>query len=221
MPSQVECQCGCGTLIPAVNKLGKPARFAHGHNWRGQKRPGMTAWNKGKPNPAASRVHKGKKLPPEELARRQETRRAKNGGAYQVARGWKHKPETIERMRKVNRANARYGPANHFYGRRHSEETKRQLSEQLSGPNNPNWHGGVGALPYGPGFTRKYKRLIRERDNYTCQRCGITQAEYGRALQVHHLDHDKTNNDPTNLVTACGSCNVWASYHRDEPFFLS
>jgi hypothetical protein len=40
----------------------------------------------------------------------------------------------------------------------------------------------------------------------------------GKKLQVHHLDHDKMNNDPTNLVAACGSCNVWASYHRDEPF---
>lgn len=26
------CKCGCGELIPTVNKLGKPARFKHGHN---------------------------------------------------------------------------------------------------------------------------------------------------------------------------------------------
>lgn len=26
------CQCGCGTIIPALTKLKKPARFKHGHN---------------------------------------------------------------------------------------------------------------------------------------------------------------------------------------------
>jgi 5-methylcytosine-specific restriction endonuclease McrA len=76
----------------------------------------------------------------------------------------------------------------------------------------------VGTLPYGPEFTRKFKKLIRERDNYTCQRCGKTQAQEGRVLQVHHLDHNKMNNDPTNLVASCGLCNIWASHHRDEPF---
>jgi len=25
------CECGCGTVIPAINRQGKPARFAHGH----------------------------------------------------------------------------------------------------------------------------------------------------------------------------------------------
>lgn len=30
--SLIPCSCGCGTLIPSINKLGKPARFAHGHN---------------------------------------------------------------------------------------------------------------------------------------------------------------------------------------------
>ena len=29
---QIKCACGCGTLIPATNKLGRPAKFAHGHN---------------------------------------------------------------------------------------------------------------------------------------------------------------------------------------------
>jgi hypothetical protein len=60
------------------------------------------------------------------------------------------------------------------------------------------------------------KTLIGEKN--PCQRCGKTQEQEGRVLQVHHLDHNKENNDPTNVVASCGSCNVWASYHRDEPF---
>ena len=31
------CECGCGTLIPEINKLGRPARFKHGHNSRGKR----------------------------------------------------------------------------------------------------------------------------------------------------------------------------------------
>ena len=31
----VKCSCGCGEEIPLINKLGKSARFKHGHNRRG------------------------------------------------------------------------------------------------------------------------------------------------------------------------------------------
>lgn len=83
------------------------------------------------------------------------------------------------------------------------------------------WKGGVGNLPYGPEFTKPLKQYIRARDNHTCQRCGKTQADEGRVLVVHHLDHDKMNNAPENLVAACQKCNVWASHHRDAPFVRS
>jgi hypothetical protein len=55
---RIPCSCGCGTLIPAINSLGKPARFAHGHNAYiseiGKRfTKGQQAWNKGKPAPWA------------------------------------------------------------------------------------------------------------------------------------------------------------------------
>jgi 5-methylcytosine-specific restriction endonuclease McrA len=33
-------------------------------------------------------------------------------------------------------------------------------------------------------------------------------------LDVHHLDHDKENNEPENLMTLCKNCH--ASYHGLE-----
>jgi HNH endonuclease len=33
------CDCGCGELIPIINKLRRPARFKYGHNNRGRKYP--------------------------------------------------------------------------------------------------------------------------------------------------------------------------------------
>ena len=80
------------------------------------------------------------------------------------------------------------------------------------GENHPLWKGGkVGYR--GPNWYRQ-ARKARERDNHTCQRCGITQELYGKRLTVHHivpfrkfgLERYKEANDLANLVTLCASC---------------
>jgi len=56
------------------------------------------------------------------------------------------------------------------------------------------------------------KKLVKERDDYTCQHCGITEKEWmikvGQPLQVHHiiLYRISKNNEFNNLITLCGSC---------------
>ncbi len=218
---QILCECGCGTMIPPFTRQFKPARFAHGHNQDGVKtrfKKGQDAWNKGLPSPWSVETHTGKKKLPESTAKRTATRLVNNGGVYQTAKGWKHTPNTIDNMKTANRAKAKFGEENHFFGKRHSKESKAKISAANSGANNVAWRGGVSTLPYGPEFTRAFKRIIRIRDQYTCQRCGIVQAEHKRTLQIHHIDFDKNNNDPSNLVTACNKCNIWANYHPNEPF---
>lgn len=214
----VPCECGCGTEIPPITANGKPARFAHGHTSPdnpGRFKPGQESYWKGKPNPAAKATHTGKKLTPEEIERRTATRRERLGGSYSTASGWTHSEESRARMSAAQRARDLSGEGNPFYGRTHTPETRETLSQQRRGSLSPTWKGGTGSLPYGPEFTRWFKRVIHERDGYTCRRCGKTR-EQMKVIQVHHLDHDKTNNDPENVVTSCGSCNVWASWHRDE-----
>jgi hypothetical protein len=220
---KIPCACGCGELISPITKQFKAAQYKHGHNPGGESTrfvKGQAAWNKGLPNPTAVRVHTGKKLSQDEIARRTETRREHTNGRYTIG-GWKHTPQILENMRQGAKKRNPVGERNPFYGHRHSEETKKIISIKNSGPNNPHWNGGTGTLPYGPEFTKPLKRTIRKRDNYTCQRCHITEEEYGRTLEIHHLDHDKNNNDPSNLVVACHRCNVWHSYHRDKPFLQS
>ena len=33
-------------------------------------------------------------------------------------------------------------------------------------------------------------------------------------LAIHHIDYDKTNNIPLNLVTLCNSCHTKTNYNR-------
>lgn len=194
------CACGCGTLIPSITINGDPAKYKHGHNaTSGRFQPGQEAWNKGQPNPRTAETHLGKKLSENELERRKATRIANNGGVYITA-------------------------APFVRGYRRSTESKAKQSETLrslnlrSGEQNPAWKGGISKLPYPWQFNKALKRTILQRDNYTCQRCKRTQQQLGWPLHVHHLDHDKQNIDPSNLVASCGSCNSWAQWHRDESF---
>jgi hypothetical protein len=43
-----------------------------------------------------------------------------------------------------------------------------------------------------------------ERDQFTCQICGDSS---GR-INVHHIDNNNKNNDPSNLITLCVNCHM-------------
>jgi len=77
------------------------------------------------------------------------------------------------------------------------------------GNKHPNWKGGISFEPYSIDWTETLKRSIRERDHYICQLC----YQYGNC--VHHIDYDKKNCNPVNLITLCGSCNVRVNYNRE------
>ena len=82
------------------------------------------------------------------------------------------------------------------------------------GNKNGMWQGGTGNVPYPFAFDNKLKELIRKRDNYTCQKCGKTQEENGRKLDVHHIDYIKENIDPQNLISLCRKCNPQVNGNR-------
>lgn len=108
------------------------------------------------------------------------------------------------------------GKNNPMFGKEHNKNTKKRMSLIA---------GGTG-IPYEfnkyPEDFYKISPEIRKRDNYTCQKCFITEEEhlivYGRVLDVHHIDYDKDNLNESNLITTCHSCNVRANYNRDYWF---
>lgn len=93
----------------------------------------------------------------------------------------------------------------------------QKINNKLS--NNPNWNGGKSFELYPLEFDEGLKEMIRERDDRICQICGKLEIEdrndgYGR-LCIHHIDYDKNNNDPRNLISLCHDCHVKTNFNRD------
>lgn len=86
----------------------------------------------------------------------------------------------------------------------------------LSGVGNPNWHGGgpYHAGAYGAKFNNVLKNSIRDRENHHCLVCQRAENEFKIALSIHHIDYDKKNNHPWNLVALCQPCHISTSAHR-------
>lgn len=116
-----------------------------------------------------------------------------------------------------------------FKGKHHSKASKLAMSKshkgqvsprkgkkypQLSGESNPNWIDGRSFLPYPVEFNRQLKELIRNRDNYQCQKCGMPKCENMMKFSVHHIDYNKKNCLPSNLVSLCKRCNSLVNINR-------
>lgn len=84
------------------------------------------------------------------------------------------------------------------------------LSEYQSGEKHPSWEGGM--FPYGTGWDKQKRELIRNRQNRHCASCGKHESENGRRLDVHHIqkarlfDDDEARNNESNLVALCRDC---------------
>ena len=108
-------------------------------------------------------------------------------------------------------------------GYKHSEETKKKISLSLKMENHPNWQGGISFEPYPLDWTDDLKESIRKRDDYICQICETHQDELERRLACHHIDYNKENLDPENLISLCIKChiktnckrNYWFKYFKD------
>lgn len=68
------------------------------------------------------------------------------------------------------------------------------------------WNGGSSFDPYPVAWTRSFKKEIHKRDGHACALCGKTKESCHRKLSVHHIDYDKENLDPDNLILLCGRC---------------
>lgn len=104
---------------------------------------------------------------------------------------------------------------NHFYGKKHSKKTILKLSEINMGENHPRWKGGISCEPYCDAWADKeYKESIKERDGYKCLNPDCFGNCNHLSLTIHHIDYNKKNCKPDNLITLCRSCNARANTNR-------
>jgi len=120
-------------------------------------------------------------------------------------------------------------------GHGHSEKTKKKISKTLIGRHcSPetefkkgeehflfnNWSS---LLPYDKNWTKKFKRLIRKRDNYVCMLCRSHSEKLNHTLEIHHINYDKKCTIPQNCVSLCKSCHTRTRANRQHwtKFFQS
>ncbi len=89
------------------------------------------------------------------------------------------------------------------------------LGKSRIGEKNSYWKGGFGKFPYPFNFNKELKELIRKRDNYKCQLCGVPQVEHIIKFSVHHIDHNKNNLNPENLISLCRNCHGRVNAHPE------
>jgi len=142
-------------------------------------------------------------------------------------KGIKHTEET---KRKISEANK--GINKGSLDKRHKENCQcyfcRVKRGELTGKNNPmygkvgnlhpNWLGGLSFEPYSLEFNKKLREQIRERDERLCQFCG--EKENGNKQDVHHINYNKKDCRPINLITVCHSCNTKANKERNKWEFM-
>jgi len=83
---------------------------------------------------------------------------------------------------------------------------KPEVRSKHMGENHPLWQGGSSKEPYSSSWTTYLKESIRKRDGYKCQVCSVPQEKLSRKLDVHHIDYNKKNCSPDNLISLCISC---------------
>jgi hypothetical protein len=178
---------------------------------------------------------KGYKQTEEHIKKANEPHRGKNHFLW----GKHHSKETIKKISETKKGShpshetkekmskAHKGEKNNFFGKHHtfkarkkmskahkgkklSEETRKKLSESHRGEKGSGWKGGISFEPYSIDWTKTLKRSIRERDHYICQVCW----NYGNA--VHHIDYNKKNCNPENLITLCILCNLKVNHNRKK-----
>lgn len=187
--------------------------------------------NRGKPKPLVSKALKGRHLSPSTEFKKGETR----GHPYRFPKGnipWNTRVDkqlVIDLYNKNNSVEDIYKYINCSIGTIYYilKGNNIKLRPRESGPNSANWKGGKSFEPYPINFNKKFKKLIRDRDKYSCMKCYIFEEDHkiisGDVLSVHHIDYIKQNTLKENCCTLCRRCNAEVNYNRNHwtKFFQS
>jgi len=225
------CKCGCGEEIiikPHHKSRGIPSYILGHHNrvipnGLGKKRSqetkdkiskskmGTIPWNKGKTG----------------IYSKETLQKIANGARKNKNfKGKRHTAESNEKNRIAHLGKTQTTESNKkrslaLTGKMKTKVHKQRIAIAKIGAKNPAWRGGISVLPYTSDWTDTLRAAIRQRDGHRCYLCNIAQDKLKTLLDVHHIDYDKENCDPKNLITLCKSCHRHTNYKRNmwEKFF--
>jgi hypothetical protein len=89
----------------------------------------------------------------------------------------------------------------------------KQHAKRSAGEANANWRGGLSRLPY-PWNFREISAAIIERDGFACRAPDCRGAD--KRMTAHHINYDKSDCRPINLIALCSACNSRANFGRDQ-----
>lgn len=130
--------------------------------------------------------------------------------------GKKHSEATKEKMKNTHSqrdckhsqdTKKKIGNANK--GKIYSEERRKKYETYWESKRIP---GSDLKNPYPKEFNQKLKNLIKEREGNKCLIC-----KSANRLSIHHINYDKNDYCPDNLVTLCASCH--AKTNSQRPFW--
>ena len=96
---------------------------------------------------------------------------------------------------------------------KYSKERKEKMSELFRWNKSHFRKWWLSFESYTTDRTVTLRRSIRERDNYICKICW--ELQWDIAHDVHHIDYDKSNCNPNNLITLCHSCHMKTNTKRE------
>lgn len=191
------CRCGCGGYVKALNK------YINGHNAIGINRSQMHKAKIGEAQRRSWASSLRKRINPVAIGKI-----CKACGLVFFIKAAQRKTRFCSYLcYRKHCSIERVGEKNTMYG--------------VCGKMAPNWNGGLSFEPYPCEFNVNYKDQIRRRDNNICQVCDKTEDKNGKKLDIHHIDYNKDNIGPSNLVSLCKSCHMKTNFHRGfwPPFF--
>ncbi len=104
-------------------------------------------------------------------------------------------------------------------GKKRSKESRKKQSEAIKGKYvgklSSNWKEGSSLESY-PFEFFLIKNQIKERDLLICQAPGCIGIGY---LCIHHIDYNKLNNNPENLITLCNSCHSKTNHRNNRQYW--
>ncbi len=180
------CECGCGEKAPLATRNRNKRGYIKGKPVR------FIRGHYAKLNPP----FKGKKLKTEHCAK--------------ISAANKGKTTSQKTRAKLSKASL---------GRKLSLEHRINLSIAMIGMNigekNPSWKGGISFESYCPVFKDKeWREIIYERDKDKFCWNPFCFGKSNRKV-LHHIDYDKKNCIPFNILKICNSCNTTANFNRD------